>query len=178
MTEAATAQPPNAPQPSADDDSAPQVSRETAQAYLDKRVKPQQLWFDKRATDAKSWHYRLTGAQMVATAAIPVINVFTHSVMASTVLAFVAAVASGFAQLWKHQEHWVRYRATASALDSLQIRYELRLPPFDGPDAPTRVIEEADRLLGDEGANWTSAIRHGAKPAPVKASSLIPSEDA
>lgn len=105
---------------------------------------------------------------MVATAAIPVINVFTHSVFTSTILAFVAAIAAGFSQLWKHHEHWLRYRATASALESLQIRYELRLPPFDGEDSHARVVEEADRLLGDEGAKWTSVLRQGAKQTVVK----------
>lgn len=163
----------NTPPPSeAASNPPPQISPDAARAYLDKRVKPQQAWFDKRAADAKTWHYRLSGTQMVATAAIPVINVFTHSVIASTILAFVAAIAAGFAQLWRHHEHWLRYRASASALESLQIRYELRLPPFDGEDAHARVVEEADRLLGDEGANWTSAIRQGAKPikAPPVAS--------
>ncbi len=100
---------------------------------------------------------------MVATAAIPVVNVFVKSVTASTVLAFLAALAAGFSQLWRHREHWERYRATASALESLLIRYELRLPPYDGDDAPARVIAEADRLLGEEEAKWTAAIR-AAKP--------------
>jgi hypothetical protein len=126
-------------------------------------------WFNKRAGDAKKWHYGLTGAQLIATSAIPVINVFIHSVIASTILAFVATLATGFGQLWKHHEHWLRYRATASALDALQTRYELRLPPFDGEDAHAKVIEEADRLLDREGANWTSAIRCAGKAAPVKA---------
>ncbi len=151
----------------------PRVSAETASAYLERRIKPQAAWFNKRAGDAKRWHYGLTGAQLVATSSIPVLNVFIHSVIASTVLAFVATIAAGFGQLWKHHEHWLRYRATAAALDALQIRYELRLPPFDDDDAHARVIEEADKLLGQESAKWTSAIRKAGKIAPVK----VPSSD-
>ena len=162
---------PNPPQPSTPPapEQTPRISAEIASAYMERRIKPQMAWFNKRAGDAKRWHYGLTGAQMVATSAIPVLNVFIHSVIASTVLAFVAAIAAGFGQLWKHHEHWLRYRATASALDTLQIRYELRLPPFDDEDAHAKVIEEADRLLGQEGAKWTSAIRKAGKAAPVKA---------
>jgi len=155
----------------------PAVTPEAAAAYLERRVKPQQIWYDRRSNDAKAWHYRLTGAQMVSTAAIPVINVFTHSVMASSVLAFVAAIAAGFSQLWKHHEHWTRYRATATALETLQIRYDLRLPPFDGEDAPAKAIEEADRLLGDEGSKWSDAIRSSAKTIPAKAPVLASADD-
>jgi len=156
----------------------PAVTPQAATAYLERRVKPQQAWFDKRAGEAKTWHYRLTGAQMVATAAIPVINVFTHSVMASTILAFVAAIASGFAQLWKHHENWTRYRASAAALEALQIRYELRLPPFDGDDAHVKVIEQADRLLGEENTQWVSAVRKATKfSAPTAARSPLATDD-
>jgi hypothetical protein len=166
-----TETPPEAPSPAG-----PAVSPEAAQAYLDKRVKPQREWFDKRAAESKTWHFRLAAAQMIATAAIPVVNVFVKSVMASTILAFAAAIATGFAQLWRHREHWERYRATAGALETLLIRYELRLPPYDGDDAPARVIEDADRLLGEEEAKWTSAIR-SAKPAAVKTPFVPPPEE-
>jgi hypothetical protein len=75
-------------------------------------------WFNKRAGDAKKWRYGLTGAQLIATPAIPAINVFVHLVTASSILAFVATIAAGFGQLWRRHEHWLRYRATASALDA------------------------------------------------------------
>ena len=167
MTEAAT-KPQMPTTPPAKDP--PRVSAEAAGAYIERRIKPQATWFNKRAADAKRWHYSLTGAQLIATSSIPVLNVFFHSVVASTILAFVATIAAGFGQLWKHHEHWLRYRATASELDALQIRYELRLPPFDDEDAHAKVIEEADRLLGQEGAKWTNAIRHADKGAASKAS--------
>ncbi len=138
------------PQPSAPPapEQTPRISAEVASAYLERRIKPQMAWFNKRVGDAKRWQYSLTGAQMVATSASPVFNVFIHSVIASTFLAFVATIAAGFGQLWRRHEHWLRYRATASALDATQIRYELRLPPFDDEDAHAKVIEGADRLLG------------------------------
>lgn len=156
--------PPSPPSPSPSP-----VPADAARAYLDKRVVPQKDWFDKRAKDAKDWHFRLAAAQMVATAAIPVVNVFVKSVMASTLLAFVAALAAGFSQLWRHREHWERYRASAKALETLLIRYELRLPPYDGEDAGARVIADADRLLAEEESKWTAAIRQPARPAPQSA---------
>lgn len=153
------------------------VSPEAARAYLEQRVKPQREWFDRRAADAKTWHFRLAGAQMIATAAIPVVNVFVKSVIASTLLAFVAAIAAGFSQLWRHREHWERYRAAAGALETLLLRYELRLPPYDREDAHARAVEDADRLLGDEEAKWIAAIRQAGKPAPVKAPFVPPPEE-
>lgn len=164
------------PEPTAPDapaEAAP-ISSDAAQAYLDKRVKPQREWFDRRAAESKTWHFRLAAAQMICTAAIPVVNVFVKSVLASTLLAFAAALAAGFSHLWRHREHWERYRATAGALETLLARYELRLPPYDTPDAPARVIEDADSLLGVEEEKWTQAIRQPAKPASIKV--VIPDE--
>ena len=50
----------------------------------------------------------------------------------------------------------------------LFTRYALRLPPYDGDDAPARVIEDADRMLGEVGEKCTQAIRPPTKPPPIK----------
>jgi hypothetical protein len=152
------------------------VTAEAAQSYLERRVKPQQQWFNSRSADAKRWHYWLAGVQLAATAAIPAINVFTHSVAASTLLAFVAAIASGFSHLWKFQDHWTRYRSIGDALEALHIRYELRLPPFNGDDAHDLFVAEADKLLGDERTQWVNAVRRDVKIQGVKPPIAAPAD--
>ena len=54
----------------------------------------------------------------------------------------------------------------------LFTRYALRLPPYDGDDAPARVIEDADRMLGEVGEKCTQAIRPPTKPPPIKIPSV------
>jgi Protein of unknown function (DUF4231) len=72
--------------------------------------------------------------------------------------AALAAIATGFLQLGKFHENWVRYRSTVGALQAIKLRYELGLPPFDGDDRHARLIEEAEKAILQEGAQWSAEI--------------------
>ena len=145
--------------------SPPRVTSEAAKAFIERRLRPQLAWYDARSKHAKDWHFWLMGTQLIATSAIPVVNVLTHSIIASSVLAGVAAIATGFAQMTRHHEHWITYREAANALESLHLRYEIGLPPFDGDDRHDLLISQADKILGEEGSKWTAAVRQTTKPA-------------
>jgi hypothetical protein len=145
----------------------PRVTAEAAAAWIKRVVEPQRLWFDAKAEKAKFWHVALTGTQLVGTASIPVVNSLTHSVGLSSILAGMAAIATGFGQFLRHHDHWLRYRAAAAALDGLQKRYEVGLPPFDGPDRHDLFVAEADRIMGEEGGKWLESARK--KPAAARA---------
>lgn len=71
-----------------------------------------------------------TGTLMVATASIVVAN-SVHLPALSTGLAVVATITTGFSGMIKFQEHWIRYRSTATALEVLKLRYEVGTHPFD-----------------------------------------------
>ena len=98
--------------------SPPRVTPEAASAFIERRLRPQLAWYDGKSKHAKNWHIWLMGTQLVATSAIPVVNVVTHSIIASSVLAGVAAIATGFAQMTRHHEHWITYREAANSLES------------------------------------------------------------
>ena len=141
----------------------PRVGAETAARYIALRLKPQLAWYGARAARAKLSHHGLLGVQLVATAAIPVVNVVAHSVVASSVLAGCAAIATGFAQMLRNQEHWIAYREAARALEDLALRYDIALPPFDGDDRHQRLVAEADRILGDEATKWSDMAKRPGK---------------
>lgn len=141
----------------------PRVTPEAAKAYIERRLKPQLHWYDAKSKRAKTWHYFLVTTQIVTTSAIPVVNILTKSVVASSVIAGLAAVATGIAQFTRHQEHWITYRETSNSLEGLHLHYELGLPPFDGADRHDKLIAEADKILGQEGSKWTSMVSQATK---------------
>lgn len=144
---------------------ATRVSETTAAEYLEKRLKPQFEYYERESARAKRMHRMLAAVQLAATVGIPVINVFLHSVYASSVLAGVAALATGWAQIERFQERWLTYRQTAGSLDTLRLRYELGLPPFDGEDRHARMIEDSEDLLGHEATQWVDINRQKGGPS-------------
>lgn len=155
------------------------VRPEAAAAYVEKRLRPQLAWYEAKAKRAKTWHFGLVGTQLVATTMIPVVNAVTHSVEASTVLAAIAAIATGFTQMARHQSHWLRYRDTANGLEKTILHYELELPPFVDTDRHVQLIVHGDRLLGEEGAKWMTTVRSatGKTPAAKGASPIEKDEE-
>jgi len=131
----------------------------TAADYLGRRLKPQLAWYERRAVSAKRWRHGLAAAQIVATIAIPVFNVFTHSIYVSSALAGIAALATAFESLFGHQDQWVAYRQTAQALEKLLIRYELSLAPYDGADKDARIVADGEAIIEGESSRWLEGVR-------------------
>jgi len=136
-----------------------EVNPEIAKNYLEERLQPQLAWYERRAQTAKRWSVGLISTQLVMTTSIPVANTLAgNSTVASTILAALAALATGLQQMGKFHENWVRYRTAASSLDAIQLRYNLGLSPFDGDNRHSRLIAEGEGAMSQEGMQWSSAL--------------------
>jgi hypothetical protein len=131
------------------------ISKSAALTYLSKKLDPQRAWFDKKAERSKLFYYYLLGTSMIATSSIVVANSL-HFGALSTGLAVVATVTTGFSSMVKFQEHWIRYRNTATALEALKLRYEIGMHPFDGPNRHGLLIEEAEKVFEKEQSQWAA----------------------
>jgi Protein of unknown function (DUF4231) len=129
------------------------VPESAAQTYLAKKLEPQLAWFDKKAQRSKLSYYLFYGASFVSTSLIVVANSL-HFPTASTILAVVASIATGFSGLTKFQEHWIRYRRTAIALEALKLKYEVGARPFESPTKHGLLIEEAEKIFAQEQSQW------------------------
>lgn len=160
----------NPPQePARTSDVAPSaVDLEAANTYLDVRLRPQLAWYERRAQAAKRWSVGLVSTQLLMTTSIPVANVLIGSPAASTILAALAALATGLLQMGKFHDNWLRYRTTVGALDAIRLRYNLELPPFNGGDRHARLIDEGESVISQEGVQWslTLSARAGEKKSP------------
>jgi hypothetical protein len=152
------------------------VTAEAAASYIARCIAPQREWYDRKARNAKRLHYFFVGTQMLATTSIPFVNYMTRSLVASTSLAVIAAAATGFSQILRVQQRWIAYRSAASALEALQLHYELRLPPFDGADCHDKLIVEGDKIIGEEGAKWMSGIPT-TRPSALPSAIALPSDN-
>jgi hypothetical protein len=140
------------------------VPESAAQAYLAKKLEPQLAWFDKKAQRSKLCYYLFYGTSFVSTSLIVVANSL-HFPTASTILAVVASVATGFSGLTKFQEHWVRYRRTTIALEGLKLKYEVGAHPFESSTKHGLLIEEAEKIFAQEQSQWETKSNEAAPQA-------------
>jgi hypothetical protein len=136
-------------------DHLPPISESAAQTYIAKKLDPQLNWFDKNAQRSKLFHYLLLGISIVATSSIVVANSL-HLPALSTALAVIATMTTGFSSTVKFQEHWIRYRSTATALEGLKLKYEVGMHPFEGPDKHALLIAEAEKIFENEQSQWAA----------------------
>jgi Protein of unknown function (DUF4231) len=134
---------------------APLLSQAAAETYISRKLDPQLIWFKKKAERSKLFHYSTLGGSMVATSSIVVANSL-HLSPLSTGLAVVATIATGLSGMAKFQENWVRYRGAATALETLKLRYEVGMHPFEGPDKHGLLVEEAERIFDKEQSQWAA----------------------
>jgi hypothetical protein len=139
------------------------VSKAAALTYIARKLDPQQKWFDEKSKRSKLFHYSLLGASMIATASIVVANSF-HFPALSTALAVIATVTTGLSSMVRYQEHWIRYRNTATALEALKLRYEVGMHPFHGPDKHALLIEEAEKIFEKEQSLWAAKSAENVRP--------------
>ena len=155
-----------------------QASAEAVKSYIERCVAPQIKWYSGKAMRAKTWHYRVIGAQVTATASIPVFNMLTfygkYFTIASTIGAAISGIATGAAGIGKFKEHWTRYRQTATTLENLQLEYELCLPPFNGANRNNLLISSVRKILGDEQKLWLADVKSAAPPAGSRSSAVAP----
>lgn len=127
-------------------------------SYIKNRLGPQLSWYEAKSAKAKRSLWSLSAIQFSTTAIIPVLNAVSteakEALYLSSACAAAAAIATGLIALGRFNENWVRYRRCVTSLESLKLKHEHRVAPFDGPDADSRLIELAEATIETEADQW------------------------
>ena len=71
----------------------------------------------------------------------------------------VVAVIAGLLSLYRFQENWTEYRASAEALRQERFLYLTRTAPYAGDNAFTLLVGRVEDLLRSERSGWAEAMR-------------------
>ena len=136
-----------------------------AQEYLDERVEDQIGWYEKKS----SWNQkRFKFYQMsiiIFGALIPLITVVdfqeldVYARFLIALLGSLIAIFSAIINLYKFQENWVKYRATAETLIREKYLYLTRSQPYaDDEDANLKIlVERCQAVMSAENSAWIQA---------------------
>ena len=131
--------------------------------YISDRVKSQIDWHDNKSKTSKRLFVTFGIVQVTAVASIPIINSFASAdlrfLYVSSILAGIAAVATGFVVFLRAEENWLRYRNTCNRLESLLVAYEHHMEPFDQKDRDALFVTMCESALGEEQSRWLEEAR-------------------
>jgi hypothetical protein len=135
----------------------------TEQEYLEQRLDSQAQWYDRRAANNQHWYRALRVLEVILASSIPL---FSSLVPGSppigilvSVISVSIAIISGLLGLYKFQENWIEYRATAEALKHEKFMFLTRSGPYNGEPGLPILVERVEGIIAKEGTAWSGSMR-------------------
>ncbi len=153
--------------------------------YIKQRLDDQIVWYDRKAATNQGAYKKLRLVEIMAAAAIPLLAGYAdrsvYVALAIGGLGLVVTVLAGVIGLYRFQENWAEYRATAEALKQEKYLFLARAAPYDGDTPFELLVTRVEALLRAETTGWTQSMRKAvtsdraarqaglksAKPAPA-----------
>jgi hypothetical protein len=119
------------------------------------RLEDQLGWYDAKSAACQRAYRRVKLAQLLVSAAVPILALADVAALATAVAAAVVVVLEGAQQLYQWQTNWVLYRSTAEALKHERYLYQARAGPYTGKNRRLVLAEKVEGLVSQEHAKWT-----------------------
>ncbi len=138
----------------------------TPQEYIEQRVDSQIRWFSDKSEWNQRWFKRLRLWELILAAMIPFLAAYVgehlYFRLGVALAGVIIAVMAGVIALYRFQELWIEYRATAESLRREKILFETKVDPYKGDDSFERFVMRIETILGGENAKWADATKAGA----------------
>lgn len=140
--------------------------------YFERRLDDQIDWYDKKSSSNQKAYKRLRLIEIIAAASIPLLAGIGGApfLLALTIgiLGLLVAVLAGTLGLYRFQENWSEYRASAESLKQEKYLYLARAAPYDGDRPFELLVQRVEALLRQETTAWTQAMRAAADADAVE----------
>jgi len=131
----------------------PGETMDTTAARLDDQIK----WYSAAASRSRRGHWTLRMANVGMAAAIPVTAALQLSSVVAALLGAGIVVSEGAHELFRLQQNWTSYRATAEALKHEKYLYLAGAGPYRHTrDAHVLLAERVEGLVSSETAQWVA----------------------
>jgi hypothetical protein len=140
------------------------MQRITIEHYIKDRLEDQENYYSQAATRSKKRFQKMKGVEIGLAAMVPFLSALINDGNAEWMKIIVGSIGvvitllGGMLLLFKHQETWVTFRATAEALKSEKYLFLTRSGPYRGKGAQGLFIEKVEAILGDEHRRWQNFV--------------------
>ena len=141
------------------------MERITEDQYLTVRLDEQLAWYDRKSSWNQKWFRRVQMVQIVVSALIPFISGLggilpgNWGLILVGAMGMVIAVATATSTLYKFQENWVQYRATAEQLRHERFMFLTGVEPYSGGGSFDFLVQRVEGLISKENAAWAKAAQ-------------------
>lgn len=135
--------------------------------YLEQRLDDQINWYGRKSASNQAAYKRLRLIEIIAAASIPLLAGYSqisgHVGMTIGiiigVIGLIVAVIAGIVNLYRFQENWNEYRASAESLKQEKYLYLARVEPYDSEQPFELLVQRVEGLLKSETTGWAHAMR-------------------
>ena len=131
--------------------------------YLEQRLDHQINWYSKKSASNQTAYKRLRLIEIIAASSIPLLAGYSQKSeyigITIGVIGLIVAVIAGIVSLYRFQENWNEYRASAESLKQEKYLYLARVEPYDGDQAFELLVHRVEALLKSETTGWAQAMR-------------------
>lgn len=131
-----------------------------SETYLIDRVEDQINWYSTKSQWNQKFYKRLKTAEIIFAALIPFL---VNYISANTgyykavvgLLGISVTVISGILSLFRFQENWIDYRATAESLKHEKFLFLTRAEPYNVENPYLLLVQRTERLISQENTKWS-----------------------
>ena len=141
----------------------------TEEQYVKQRLDDQIDWYEGKSRRNRRWFLSLRALEVILAAGIPLLTSVVRekpdvgALLGSMSVAI--AVIAGILALFRFQELWIEFRATAETLKREKFMFLTHSGPYGLPGAFAALVERVETLLAAEGTKWAGYMRSPSGPA-------------
>lgn len=135
------------------------------------RLDDQIAWYSRASTRNRRGHWTLRLTSLTMAAAVPITATLQQSSAVPALLGAGIVVAEGAHELFRLQQNWTSFRATAEALKHEKYLYLAAAGPYRALKNPRSLLaERVEALVSSETAQWV-AIQQSQRTSAVDTAS-------
>lgn len=121
------------------------------------RLDDQITWYSRAATRNRRGHWTLRMSSLAMAAAVPITATLQQWTVVPALLGAGIVVVEGAHELFRLQQNWTSYRATAEALKHEKYLYLASAGPYrHAKDAHALLAERVEGLVSTETTQWVA----------------------
>ena len=128
--------------------------------YLEQRIDDQIAWYGSKSRRNKACYRTLRIISIIIALSIPILTGFigkAHDELLKVVISIAGALVAlleGLLSLYKFQENWIQYRATAESLKHHRFLFMTSAAPYHESGAFSLFVQQAEALMANERMSW------------------------
>jgi hypothetical protein len=131
-------------------------SKMAIETYIKERVDDQINWYSQKSIDCQRSYKFYKKWIIVLSSAVPIVALFSweHKTVLMSALSAIVAICTGFIEVGKFQDNWIKYRQICEHLKSHKLLFQMRVCPYNGENSEQLFTNFVESTILNENNAW------------------------